>query len=512
MQRIRTASTPKIIFTALICLFFITLVKTAWITDDAAFTLRTVLNWLEGFGPIFNVYERVQVYTHPLWFLLLSFFSLIFRNVFYVAFFLSLIVTLLTVTFLYKKTAISMANAMIVGFVLLFSKAFIDFSSSGLENCLSHLLIVLSFTLAIQALQKSGLQRLCFVTLFLLMLNRHDLFLIVLPVFVYVFIKTKDLEKKSKQNAFIALLPLIVWTVFSIVYYGFPFPNTAYAKLGSEIPKLELYKQGLLYFWDSLHRDPLTLATIGCAIVLGFRQKGIQRIFAISILMYLVYIVNIGGDFMSGRFFTVPLIIAVVIIARTPLHQKHIFAFASVIALLGLFNVRSTVLSGPGYVEMEMKNRISDERGFYFQKFGMLPVKKIFSREYQLPQLPKLMTGCGQDGYESILNRMLVISKCGISDPLLARVPAFYNPEWRSGHYVRVVPEGYIASIERNGNFIADPQTHEYYDYIREITRAPLFLPSRLVKIAKINLGLVAKPNAEFYYQKPPEKYLHKGY
>ena len=47
--------------------------STAWLGDDSLFTIRTILNLLNGYGPVFNVGERVQAYTHPLWFFLLSF-------------------------------------------------------------------------------------------------------------------------------------------------------------------------------------------------------------------------------------------------------------------------------------------------------------------------------------------------------------------------------------------------------------------------------------------------------
>ena len=44
---------------------------TAWVCDDAFITFRTVDNALQGFGLVWNVGERVQAYTHPLWLLLL---------------------------------------------------------------------------------------------------------------------------------------------------------------------------------------------------------------------------------------------------------------------------------------------------------------------------------------------------------------------------------------------------------------------------------------------------------
>jgi hypothetical protein len=44
-----------------------------------------------------------------------------------------------------------------------------------------------------------------------------------------------------------ALLPAVLWTLFALVYYGFPFPNTAYAKLAMGIDPADLRTQGALY-------------------------------------------------------------------------------------------------------------------------------------------------------------------------------------------------------------------------------------------------------------------------
>src|SRR6185503_20319626 len=69
--------------------------------------------------------------------------------------------------------------------------------------------------------------------------------------------------------------PAVAWTLFSLIYYGFPFPNTAYAKLATGIDSSELRAQGLLYLLDSLDRDPITLTTIAIATVIAAVQRTI---------------------------------------------------------------------------------------------------------------------------------------------------------------------------------------------------------------------------------------------
>jgi len=64
---------PKsiIIFITLI-LFTIVLIKTAWVSDDAYITFRTVDNFVNGYGLNWNINERVQTYTNTMWMFVIS--------------------------------------------------------------------------------------------------------------------------------------------------------------------------------------------------------------------------------------------------------------------------------------------------------------------------------------------------------------------------------------------------------------------------------------------------------
>ena len=58
-------------------------------------------------------------------------------------------------------------------------------------------------------------------------------------------------------------------------------------------------------------------------------------------------------------------------------------------------------------------------------------------------------------------------------DPLLARLPAAYSPEWRIGHFRRMIPNGYRESLELGTDLLTDNGLRPLYDDIRLITRAP---------------------------------------
>src|SRR6478672_9938157 len=70
--------------------------KDAWVSDDAVITFRYVDNLLHGHGASFNPGDKVQGYTHPLWFLLLSLATVFTHDEVYSAVYLGLALTFVT--------------------------------------------------------------------------------------------------------------------------------------------------------------------------------------------------------------------------------------------------------------------------------------------------------------------------------------------------------------------------------------------------------------------------------
>jgi len=61
---------------------------------------------------------------------------------------------------------------------------------------------------------------------------------------------------RGGKTLVVGFAPLLLWELFAVVYYGFPFPNTAYAKLAAGIPSSELWLQGLGYTLSQITFDP----------------------------------------------------------------------------------------------------------------------------------------------------------------------------------------------------------------------------------------------------------------
>jgi len=102
-------------------LLLYTLIKTAWVCDDAYITFRTIDNFVNGYGLRYNVVERVQAFTHPLWLFIVTIPYFIFRDAFYTPMIISILITLFIVIFFYKRFSISKFNSFLFILFLLSS-------------------------------------------------------------------------------------------------------------------------------------------------------------------------------------------------------------------------------------------------------------------------------------------------------------------------------------------------------------------------------------------------------
>ncbi len=204
---------------------------------------------------------------------------------------------------------------------------------------------------------------------------------------------------------------------------------------------------------------------------------------------------------MSGRFFTSPFIIAVTLIAQAELSESQLKMLTVVCVGLGLLSINATLLSNSKYSSrgIERPDGIYDERGIYYSDWGLLAAKKhtfqVFSWQ---KEASRVSITCGLLGFTGLAQgpSAHLIDNCALADPLLSKLPARDDPEWRIGHFERQLPEGYVESIDKNQNLLVDNKIKQYYDSIRIITRGPLYDMNRLREILKINLGLVQKINA----------------
>ena len=480
------------------------LIARAWVGDDVFITMRVVDNFVHGFGPNYNINERVQAYTHPFWMFLLTSIYSFWRDPYAVPLVLSLLVSISACIFAAFKVARTPTGAALGLFLLSLSSAFIDFSSSGLENPLSHLLLALFVWFY---LFHSSSQRFLFwLSLFtaLSAFNRLDTILLFLPPLSLVFFQQRS--RKALLQLLAGMLPLFLWEAFSLFYYGFPFPNTFYAKINPFIPPFELIKQGLLYLLYTLENDPLSLFIILAGLFLPFLLRFRQLFpFALGILLYLVYTISIGGDFMAGRFLTTPIFLAALIIMSFDFSLIPIsfpIGFALIALLLGINTSYPTYqfkidLNDPN--RKLIQNGIANERAWYINlsllnssrtsSQPLYPTVQIGLKDAQSTDKVITTFAIGIQGFYAGYTKH-IIDLWALTEPLLAHIPPVINPNWRPGHMLRVIPEGYMETLRSGTNQITDPGLARYYNALHLITSGNLFNLHRFSAILRMNLGL----------------------
>lgn len=369
---------------SLVCAAALFVLYRTWVSDDAFITFRHVVNFLAGHGPVFNPGERVQGFSHPLWFFLLAAGGLVF-DVYGVAVALGVLLTVAmlgTQAWLLRNERHGLLRLQFMVLMLLSSKTFVEFQTSGLETSLTNALagslwaLLAARGLAGKQPPPTAAAWLCG----LLVLTRPDLVVLTAPIALSLFARLLQKPPKlapaaNQQNqdnsagrqsrrwlgpAF-ALLVVLGWYGFATIYYGTPLPNTAYAKV--TMPLSAALPMGAHYVMDYARSEPIHALLIliaiagGLAFAVWSRLRGrdgtvVVGWLGLGIACHVAYVISIGGDFMRGRFMDPALTTSVVLTAwllghllsRTDVSPK---AVTAAIGLVGtaflLIQVRSPV-------------------------------------------------------------------------------------------------------------------------------------------------------------------------
>ncbi|MEM8889295.1 MAG: hypothetical protein AAGD28_15060 [Bacteroidota bacterium] len=484
-----------------IALLLLVLYKTAWLSDDAFITYRYLDNFIQGEGLTFNKGHRVQAYTHPLWLFIHLPLYFLFDNIYYVGLIISCLFSLLAIYFFLNSLALKEPKIYAL-LLIISSTAFIDFSSSGLENPLTHILLI-SISIRFLSEDNSPIKSL-YISLIaaLMVLNRMDSILLILPLLLMH--AWANWEKRRIFYLLIGMLPFLLWEIFALIYYGFLFPMTAYAKLNISLSRWQLMEQGFYYMEDLLTHDPLTSIVILAALVLSFRLKEKKfTALALGIVLHLIYLFFIGGDFMRGRFFSAPFFLGLFILFHaSPISWlRRAMPF---FLLLGILSSSPPLMSSEKFGSEVKENQaetthgILDERAFYFQKSGLIATKKearpsgyLVDMGHEINQHRGKFFIAGALGMLSYFAgpEKHIIDSYALTDPFLAQLPNVYQSDWRPGHNKRLIPKGLIESYTSGRNMLENPKLKELYGKIKIITQDAIWSWDRFQTIVDMNLS-----------------------
>ena len=494
-------------------------VRLAWLGDDAFITLRSVENLVRGNGLRWNAADRVHVFTHPLWMLLLAAGRWVSGECYFTTIAIGLALTTAAVVIMLRRAG-SAAAVTLAAVLMVTARAFPEYATSGLETPLVFLLLAV-FTGCVATAREPN-RRCAGVVLVaaLLAMTRLDLVLLVAPAALAAMRGVP--WGTAVGRGVLSASPLLGWLVFAWLYFGSPFPVTAHAKaFGVGIPAAELAAQGCYFLWHCIVDDPVLAATTGVGLLLGLCART-TRWLALGGVLYLGYVVKVGGDFMEGRFLLPPfvLVLAILIPQLQRLRTLAAAALAGVAVALAAAHGIPAWLQSPAteaapVVTHEGARGIGDERAVYYWRFGLL------ARGRTIPVFGELHAQVRPEGGERpwlLLNGAVGVpgfqaGKLGhivdaiLCDPLLARLPARTPDRWRIGHVLRRIPEGYWETLATGENQLRHPGLAAYYDALRLLTRAPVFAPERLAAVWRMARGEFDAGLREFvaeHYYTPP--------
>ena len=504
-------------FAILIFIFVITFL--AWQSDDSYHAYIMAKNLVDGNGFVYNIGQRATATTCPLFTLVVAAGYFVIRDMFFVSLLINIVFSSLAFSILIRDFAKTKEQVVFCLLVLIGSVSFVSYTTSGLENSMLFFLAACFMKIYLKHERYNAKNMFILAVLVaLIAMTRMDAVLIFVPMALYVYLVKRDEVSfgKAVGLGIAGLLPFVFWELFATFYYGFPFPNTAYVKLGTDIAVKDYIVRGIRYYLNACVCDPIVLIVPLFGFIAAVIVRKAQYIACMAgPLIYGIYLLYIGGDFMMGRHFTVMFFVSVLCYMDIKnrefsergrgarFHRGFVIAVAAVL----IYGCTSNVIKDQFLFGRTFGSPISDERAGYFStsslfnniysliKTGDLCIRSTWN-ENGVTELRNMGSSGGilenAPGITKYYNNDLYLNDLyALGDPYLAHLPAVKEDGWRIGHMWRQAPLGYINMVRYglDSSSIVNEDARLYYDVIDEITRADLFDRERIRKVIDINLG-----------------------
>ena len=500
-------------------IFIAVITALAWQSDDSYHAYIMAKNLVDGNGFVYNIGQRATATTCPLYTLVVAAGYFVIRDMFFVSLLINIVFSSIAFKILVWDFCKTKRQIIACLFVLIGSVSFVSYTTSGLENSMLFLLGACYAKVYFSA-ERFGAKKMFILAILvaLIAMTRMDAALIFAPMSVYVYLTRRDGVSfgKAVVLGITGLMPFVLWELFSTFYYGFPFPNTAYAKLGTDFPITDYLVRGAGYYVNALLCDPvLLIVPLGAILATIYVRKAQYIWFMAGPVLYGLYLLYVGGDFMMGRHFTLSFFLS--LICYMDIKNREF----SVLGKGASFNKKFVLISAAALIYTGIAqpitqqftfgrtfgSAISDERAGYFQtsslfnnlysliRNGDLCIRDTWNesgvdeiRGFNMPG--GILTSV--PGITKYYNNDLYLNDLyALGDPYLAHLPAVVEPGWRIGHMWRQAPEGYTDMIlySYTPNSIQNEDAKAYYRIIDEVTRGPLFDKGRIQKVIDLNLG-----------------------
>ncbi len=288
-----------------------------FICDDAFISFRYAKNFVEGHGLVYNIGERVEGYMNFLWTLFLSAFIGLGMDVVVVSQVLGILFSLSTVLLLlYFNRKLYPEESLFNYLAPLFlgcCGAYAAWATGGLETSFYTFLVFLGSFLFITGMNKPRYFIFSGMAFALVCITRLDGLIFAGITFIWLFYLTV-FKKRIEFKALVIwtlcfLVPFLTYFFWRWSYYGRFLPNTFYVKVGG----MSFYRQGFLYVLDFVKRFWIWLFIVPFVFLnksarANSKLNIIIPYFTSLIVVFFLYVVYVGGDFMDMYRFLVPIL------------------------------------------------------------------------------------------------------------------------------------------------------------------------------------------------------------
>jgi arabinofuranosyltransferase len=278
-----------------------------FIVDDAFITFRYVQQWVHGHGLVYNIGERVEGYSNFLWILLLAPFAHLGIELTLAAKGLGVLLGLLTL-YLTWRAARQAEGPEVAPFFLVAAAPFAAWTMGGLETLLFTFLLLLSGYIFLEE-EAKGKGYLSGFLFGLLALSRPEGLLFALVAAGFRVWQLYRLKFRPARRDLLRLLSIgavvVPFFLWRWTYYGYPLPNTVYAKSLGLHPRAFL--EGLFYLYQTLHGvgGVFFVGLLALFALTAPNPSQAVLFWSLSLGAYALFIVIGGGDWMSMQRFAV---------------------------------------------------------------------------------------------------------------------------------------------------------------------------------------------------------------
>lgn len=467
--------------------------------DDAYISFRYAKNLVQGNGLVWNPGERLEGYSNFLWTLLaaggmkLGLDPLVWTTL------ISVPLHLFSLIAVYRIAQIVIGSplwALVVTFAFAINPSVMGFAASGIETPLQTAILLAMAWLILRGEFAGWTARttiLLSILIGLAILNRPDGI-----IFSFAAAYAWRLQNRPAKPGLIALLLIPAsalvapWLVWKFIFYGRILPNAFYVKVGG------LHIGYGLFYNYMFALSHLFFPFIFIIIWHSGKLKRADRYvlwLVVFAAIWALYIIAVGGDFMSFRFWIAPLPLLLIVAAFTV--HRFLPRGAAQAALAAL------MLIGPIHARFALGKSLN---GFGIEPLGDLVNHlhgdgdwvNIGKRLKELFGGSDVIIAVGAAGAIPYYSELPSVDFIGLCDPVIPKIAERFTVV--PGHRI-IAPLEYIVErgvnlvVEPNNFLLSDPEyeawrrfvhwydIHRFYLDVNKPVRGRLINEARLIVI-----------------------------